>query len=476
MNSQHQSADHAADSRRPDAAPGIAPQTGPGVYRAMIAFLIPLILSNALQSVGQLAGTIVVGRWIGVDALAAISAFFPLFFLLVSFVIGIGSGSAILIGQSYGAGNIEKMKTIVGTTLTFTFLLGIVLAIVGGIFTEDILRMVGTPANIMDVTIHYARIMFWSLPVMFLYMVYTTFMRGTGDSKTPFYSLIVSTVLNLIFLPVLIFGWLGLPKCGIYGAAYANLISTVITFILLLFYLHWKQSPLRLDASVRRHLGMNKEMLKLLLKLGIPSSVSMILVSLSEIAVIVFVNRFGSNATAAYGSVNQVVSYVQMPAISLGMTVSVLAAQSIGAKQNDRLKEVIRAGIVLNYIIGIVLMIPIYIFSKNILSWFITSPETLDIAHQLLMITLWSYLIFGHVQIISAAMRASGVVLWPMIFSIISIWGVEVPVAYVLSYHTSLGIRGIWLGYPAAFIVSMILVYTYYWLVWKKRQITSLVH
>ncbi len=475
MSSSHQAAEHAADSRRPGAASQVNSQVQTGVYRAMIAFLIPLLLSNVLQSVGQLVGTIVVGRWIGVDALAAISAFFPLFFLLVSFVIGIGSGSAILIGQAFGAGNEEKLKTIVGTTLTFTFLLGIVLAVVGGVFTEDILRMVGTPSNIMDVTVNYARIMFWSLPVMFLYMVYTTFMRGTGDSKTPFYSLIVSTVLNLVFLPVLIFGWLGLPECGIYGAAYANLISTVITFILLLMYTHWKKSPLRLDASVRRHLGMNKEMLKLLLRLGIPSSVSMILVSLSEIAVIVFVNRFGSNATAAYGSVNQVVSYVQMPAISLGMTVSVLAAQSIGAKQNGRLKEVIRAGIVLNYIIGVLLMIPIYIFSRNILSWFITSPETLDIAHQLLVITLWSYLIFGHVQIIAATMRASGVVLWPMIFSVISIWCVEVPVAYFLSYHTSLGIRGIWLGYPAAFIVSMILVYSYYWFSWKNKRITSLV-
>ncbi|GIO32481.1 MATE family efflux transporter [Paenibacillus albilobatus] len=475
MSSSQQAAGHADEIRRPEGASPMNAQPQSGVYRAMIAFLIPLILSNALQSVGQLVGTIVVGRWIGVDALAAISAFFPLFFLLVSFVIGIGSGSAILIGQAYGAGNMEKLKTIVGTTMTFTFLLGIVLAIVGGIFTEDILRLVGTPANIMDVTVHYARIMFWSLPVMFLYMVYTTFMRGTGDSKTPFYSLIVSTALNLAFLPVLIFGWLGLPKLGIYGAAYANVISTVITFVLLLWYTYWKKSPLRLDASVRRHLGMNKEMLKLLLRLGIPSSVSMILVSLSEIAVIVFVNRFGSNATAAYGSVNQVVSYVQMPAISLGMTVSVLAAQSIGAKQHGRLKEVIRAGIVLNYIIGIALMIPIYIFSKNILSWFITSPETLNIAHELLVITLWSYLIFGHVQIIAATMRASGVVLWPMIFSVISIWCVEVPVAYVLSYHTSLGIRGIWLGYPAAFIVSMILVYSYYWLSWKKKQITSLV-
>lgn len=463
----------AAPSERP--GPG-APDKKDTVLRAMIAFLIPLILSNALQSVGQLVGSIVVGRWIGVEALAAISAFFPLFFLVISFVIGIGSGSAILIGQAYGARNEEKLKAVVGTTLTFTLILGIVLAVLGGIFTEDILLLIGTPSNIIDISVHYARIMFWSLPFLFLYAVYTTFMRGTGDSKTPFYFLIVSTALNLILLPVLIFGWIGLPKLGLYGAAYANLVSTIVTFVVMLWYLRRKNHPLQFDASVRRHLGMDREMLKLLLRLGIPSSISMILVSLSEIAVIIFVNRFGSDATAAYGAGNQVASYVQMPAISLGMTVSVLGAQSIGAGQLDRLKQVIRVGIMLNYIIGAVIIIPVYLFSEHILSWFITSGDTLDIAHRLLMITLWSYLIFGHTQIYGATMRSSGTVLWPTVFNIVSIWCVEVPVAYVLSYHTSLGIEGIWIGYPAAFIASFILVYSYYRFSWKKKQITRLVH
>ncbi len=447
----------------------------PTVWRSMLVFLVPLILSNALQSVGQLVGSIVVGRWLGVDALAAISAFFPLFFLLVSFTIGIGAGSSILIGQAYGARNEEKMKAIVGTTLTFTFLLGLVLALLGGIFTRDILNLLGTPANIIDTSVHYARILFWSMPVLFLYFAYTTFMRGTGDANTPFYSLIVSTVLNLVLLPILIFGWLGLPELGLYGAAYASVVSTVITFVLMLIYLSKTNHSLQFDASVRRHLRIDFDILKLLLRLGIPSSISMILVSLSEIAVITFVNKFGSDATAAYGAVNQVVSYVQMPAVSLGIAVSIFASQSIGANQLGRLKDVVRAGIWLNYVIGGVIIILIYLFSRNILSWFITSEHTLQIAHSLLMITLWSYLIFGHAQIITATMRASGTVLWPTVFSVISIWLVEVPVAYYLSHFTSLGIQGIWIGYPAAFIVSLVLQYSYYRWSWKKKSITSLI-
>ncbi|MGG2092690.1 MATE family efflux transporter [Bacillus sp. S13(2024)] len=441
----------------------------------MSMFLIPLLLSNVLQSLGQLFGMVVVGRWLGINDLAAISAFFPLFFLLISFVIGIGSGSSILIGQAFGARNEDRLKAIVGTTLTFTFVLGAILAVVGSMFAMDIMRLVGTPENIINISVHYARVLFISMPVLFLYFAYTTFMRGTGDSKTPFYFLIVSTGLNMALLPILIFGWLGLPKLGVYGAAYASVISTIVTFTILLVYLRKTKHPLQFDATVRKYLRMDWDLLKLLLRLGIPASINMILVSLSEIAVISFVNRFGSDATAAYGVVNQVASYVQMPAVSLGITVSIFAAQSIGANQFDRLQKVIRAGLVMNYVIGGILISFIYLFSKEILALFLTSQSTIDIAHSLIMITLWSYLIFGHAQIIGATMRASGTVLWPTIFAVISIWGVEVPVAYFLSYHTSLGIKGIWIGYPAAFIVSLLLQYGYYRLSWKKKRITRLI-
>lgn len=445
------------------------------IWKSMSMFLVPLLLSNVLQSVGQLFGMVVVGRWLGVNDLAAISAFFPLFFLLVSFVIGIGSGSSILIGQAFGAKNEDRLKAIVGTTLTFTFIIGVVLAIIGSVFAMDIMRLMGTPENIIEISVHYARILFISMPVLFLYFAYTTFMRGTGDSKTPFYFLIVSTALNMILLPVLIFGWLGAPKLDVYGAAYASVISTVITFIVMLVYLKKKNHPLQLDSTVRKYLRMDWELLKLLLRLGIPASINMILVSLSEIAVIAFVNRYGSDATAAYGVVNQVASYVQMPAVSLGITVSIFAAQSIGANQFDRLQKVVKAGIIMNYVIGGVLISLIYLFSRDILSLFLTSQTTIEIAHSLVMITLWSYLIFGHAQIISATMRASGTVLWPTVIGVVSIWLVEVPVAYYLSYHTSLGIEGIWIGYPAAFIVSLLLQYAYYKLSWQKKRIIRLV-
>ncbi len=445
------------------------------IWRDMLYFLLPMMLGNALQSIGQLASSIVLGQWIGVAALATVAAFFPLFFLLVSFIIGLESGASILIGQAYGARDYERMKAVVGTTLTFTFLLAVALAVAGDLFAWDLLRLLGTPSNILPDSVTYARIMFTSLPVLFLYFGYTTFIRGTGDSRTPLYFLIVSTVLNLLLLPALVFGWAFLPRLGVYGSAYASVAATTIALAGLMVYLHRTGHPLRFDSSVARHLRLDPGLLRLLLRLGIPSSVNMILVSLSEIAVISLVNRFGSDATAAYGAVNQVASYVQMPAISLAMAVSIFGAQAIGAGRSDRLRSVIRSGVVLNYAIGGTLIVLVYAFSRDVLSLFLTDGGTLGIAHSLLMISLWSYLIFGNAQVISATMRSSGTVLWPMVFSVASIWAVQVPIAYLLSTHTSLGIEGIWVGYPAAFAASLGLQYAYYRLVWKGRRIARLV-
>jgi Na+-driven multidrug efflux pump len=199
----------------------------------------------------------------------------------------------------------------------------------------------------------------------------------------------------------------------------------------------------------------------------------MVMVSLSEIAVISFVNRFGSSATAAYGAVNQIVSYVQFPAISIGITSSIFGAQSIGAQRIDRLSKIVRAGVTLNYVIGGILITIVYLLAHEILSLFVTDPATLDIARGLLSITLWSYVIFGNTSVLSGMMRASGSVLWPTTIQICTIWGVEVPVAFVLS-HGPLGLRGVWIAYPIAFTVALALQSAYYFAFWRRRPIVAL--
>lgn len=443
------------------------------LWKGIFIFVLPLMLSNFLNSVSGTISSIILGRMIGVSALAAVSAFFPVFFFLVSFVIGIGGGSSVLIGQAFGAQEWKKVKIIVGTTLTSTFLLGLLLAIPGLLFTHNLLELTGTPADIIETSAGFARIIFLAMPVLFLFNVYTTFMRGSGDSTTPFYFLLISTILNILLIPALVIGWGFLPAMGVNGAALANVISGLLTFAIFLIYLNKTNHPLQLDRETLSNLRIDWPIFKLLISIGIPTSIQMVMISLAAVAVISFVNSFGSNATAAFGAVQQVVSYVQMPAGSLGMAVSIFGAQAIGAGYNKKLNKIIRTGVWMNYIIIGIFALLAYFFGREILSLFLTDIPTLNMAYKLLVITLWSYPIFGNANILAGIMRASGVVFWPTLIAIFSIWGAEVPVAYIM--HTRIGLEGVMFGFPAAFITMLILQYCYYHFFWKQKEHARLV-
>jgi putative MATE family efflux protein len=348
-----------------------------------------------------------------------------------------------------------------------SFALSILLGGVGFFFVYPLLRLVGTPPDIIQDSALYSRLIFISLPIFFPYLVYTTFLRGTGDSQTPLYALIVSAVLGTILTPAFILGWAGLPKIGIAGAAIAGYIANGTAFIALLAYLNYRNHPLKFDFEMIRDMRVDWGILTKVVRIGVPAGLQTIMVALAEIAVISFVNRFGSDATAAYGAVNQIVGYVQFPAISIGITASIFGAQSIGARRNDKLGSVVRSGVTLNYVIGGFIILVCYLAAWNILGWFITQKHPLDIAHGLLMITLWSYLLFGNTSVLSGVMRSSGTVFWPTAIGIFAIWGVEVPAAYILMHR--FGIDGVWMGYPIAYAVGLCLQFCYYEFVWKRK-------
>lgn len=436
------------------------------MWRLFLVFLIPLMLSNALQSASQTVASIYLGRLIGVNALAAASAVFPVLFLLISFMIGLSSGSTVLIGQTFGAKDTHKMKRVAATTLTVSLILGVAIGLVGALATRPLLELVRTPPNILNDSVNYARIVFASLPVFFPYISYTTFLRGTGDSKTPFYFLLISTVITTALTPALILGWLGV-HWGVESAAVAGVVANTGAFVSLMIYLNAIGHPLRFDGETLRDLGIDWGILKTVVRIGVPTGIQVIMVALAEIAVIAFVNHFGSRATAAYGAVNQIAGYVQFPAMSIGITASIFGAQSIGARREDKLRDVVRSGVALNYIVGGLIIALCYIFAWDILGWFITEKHTLDIAHALLMITLWSYLLFGNSSVLSGVMRSSGTVFWPTAISIFAIWAIEVPAAYLLMHRY--GLDGVWMGYPAAYVASVALQFLYYSVVWKKK-------
>jgi len=443
------------------------------MWRIFLVFLIPLMISNVLQSASQTFSFIFLGRMLGVDALAAVSAVFPVVFLLFSFLIGIASGSTVLIGQAFGAGDQHRVKKIAGTVLGATLLFAIFVAVVGTLVSPYMLTLLGTPASILKEADAYTRVVFLTAPVIFPYLVFTTFLRGTGDSKTPLWFLIVSTVLTILFTPALIRGWFGLPQLGVVSAAVAGLLSQGIAFAAMLVMLARVKHPLRFDAEMARDMLFDPKILWLVVRIGVPTGLQVIMVSLAEIAVISFVNRFGANATAAYGAVNQIIGYVQFPAISISIAASIFGAQCIGARREDKLGSVVRSAVTLNYIIGGILISICYIFADVLIGWFITDPATIQVAHGLLVITLWSYLLFGNSAVISGVMRSSGTVLWPTINGIFAIWAVEVPAAFILMQHY--GLRGVWMGYPISYAFVLCAQFTYYKLVWQKKTHARLV-
>jgi Na+-driven multidrug efflux pump len=235
------------------------------------------------------------------------------------------------------------------------------------------------------------------------------------------------------------------------------------------WYLLRNNHPLAPNAAFRKHLRIDTAILAKVLRIGLPTGLSMITISLAEIAVLFLVNRYGSQATAAYGAVNQIVSYVQFPAISIAITASILGAQAIGGGRGNTLGRIARTGILMNLVLTGSLVVLGYLFSRSMLGLFITDPAVVELAQGLLHIMLWSSVIMGMSMVLSGLMRASGTVLVPTAISMFAIACVEVPVAWVLS--KSYGLDGIWAAYPVAFLVMLGLQTAYYRRVWRHQPI-----
>jgi putative MATE family efflux protein len=298
-------------------------------------------------------------------------------------------------------------------------------------------------------------------------------MRGVGDTLTPLYALVLSTSVSCVLTPAFIRGWWGLPQLGVTSAAAASIISFLCALAFLAWFMRRRNHALAPDLELLRALRINPRLLRLVIRIGLPTGVQMVVISLAEIVLLSIVNGFGSNATAAYGAVNQVVNYVQFPALSIAITASILGAQAIGAGRAHLLGTITRTGLQMNLVITGSLVLIGYLFSRHLVSAFVTSPPVIELAQTLLHIMLWSSLVFGFQSLLSGVMRSSGAVLVPTGISIFCIAAIEVPSAWLLSHR--FGINGVWMAYPITFVAMLVLQASYYRLVWRKRKIERLV-
>ena len=443
------------------------------LWKRFLIFLVPLIATNILQNLSGTINTIFVGQMMGVNAVAAVSVFFPILFFLLAFIIGISAGTTVLVGQAWGAQDLEKVRTIIGSTLFMTLIGGSIIAILGLIFAGHLLVLLGTDPNVMHLSLPYAKWMLIGSPILFVYIIYTSILRGVGDSITPLIALSLTSLIGLVVTPVLLKGYFGFPALGIISPAITTMLGYSIVLIFLAFYLRHKNHPLKMDRQLITHIRYDAHLCKLILKLGVPTGIQMVTTSVAGLVIIGLINHYGAHATAAYGAVNQVMNYIQFPAMSISIAASIFAAQAIGAGKADLLAQVTRISLIMNLVFTGGLITLAYLFSKYLMALFITDPTVIELGQQLLFIVLWSVLFFGASAIFASIMRASGTVTVPMLINILTIVLIEIPCAYWFS--ALWGLTGIWMAYAVSFVSLCLLQASYYQFFWKKRKINTLI-
>ncbi len=453
-------------------APGGAANTRP-LWQTYLAFLGPMVLANILQSLSGSVNAVYIGQMLGTPALAAVAGMFPVVFFFIALIIGVGAGASVLIGQAWGAREPHKVKAIAGTALALGGGIGLAAAVLGELFARTALTALGTAPELLPDAVAYARVMMLSMPFLLVFILFTQLLRGVGDTVTPLFALMLSTSVGLLLTPALIRGWGGLPQLGVVSAAVAGLASFIVALVFLWFYLRRKQHPLAPDAELLRALRVNPTLLRAVLRIGVPTGVQMVTIAMAELAILGLVNGYGADATAAYGAVNQIVNYVQFPALSIAITASILGAQAIGAGRSDRLGAIVRTGLLLNVVFTGSLVVLGYLLSGWLLGFFLTTPHVLTMAQTLLHVMLWASVVFGMQAVVAGVMRASGTVWVPTCISVASILLVQLPAAHWLSARY--GLQGVWMSYPVVFCVMLALQSAFYLLVWRYRKIERLV-
>ncbi|OFX28474.1 MAG: MATE family efflux transporter [Bacteroidetes bacterium GWA2_32_17] len=431
----------------------------------ILQFAWPMLLGNAFQQLYNIVDSVIVGNYLGKEALAAVGASTPIIFTLISLIIGFSMGFTVIISQYFGAKNTNMVRRAIDTMNIFLFFSSILITIIGIYFTETILKFINTPADILPQAATYLKIYIGGLIFIFGYNGVAATLRGMGDSKTPLYFLILSTVLNiiLVLLFVIVFKW------GIAGAAIATVIAQGSAFITSVFYLNKTHKLIRFSFQ---NLNFDKFIFKKSFLIGFPSGLQMTFVSLGMIALLSIVNTFGTDVIAAYSVAIRIDSFASLPAMNLAMALSSFVGQNMGAGKTDRVKSGYVATLKMNLIITLILSSIILIFPGWIMKAFSPDINIINIGKEYLYVVAAFYLVFTTMFINMGVMRGAGDTIIPMFITLFSLWLIRIPLAWLLSKY--FGYQGIWWSIPLAWISGMTLTYIYYKSgKWKNKAIVK---
>jgi putative MATE family efflux protein len=388
---------------------------------------------------------------------------------------GVSMATTILVGQSIGKDDLDLAKRVIGSSATFFVVASVALATAGFFASGTVLGWMHTPEDALPYATAYLRIIFAGIPFLYLYSFLMMSLRGAGDSKTPFFFLILSVGLDVVLNPLFIFGWGPVPRMGIAGSATATLIAQVVSLSSLVFYLYRTKHFLRITRAELHYLRIDPTILRSLVAKGVPMGLQMIVLSLGMIAMIRLVNRFGSGTTAAYGASLQLWNYIQMPAFAVGQAVSAMAAQNVGAQRWDRVDRVALVGVGYNFVLTGTLVAVVTGFGPYALALFLPDPATIAIAQHINLVITWSFVLFGVTFVLSGVMRSTGAVVPPLLILFFAVWVARIPFAYY--FVETMKADAIWWSFPLGSVVSLVLCVTYYRFGgWKKARMLAPPH
>jgi putative MATE family efflux protein len=436
-----------------------------GEARALVFFSVPMLLGNVFQQFYNMVDSIVVGNFVGKTALAAVGASFPVIFLMVALIMGLTMGATVLVAQFFGARQFDRIRATVDTTYIALFWSGIVVSVLGVLGTPWILGVLDIPADAAVEAATYLRILFAGMLGMFGYNAVSAILRGLGDSKTPLYILIFSSLTNVVLdlLFVIAFGW------GVAGVAWATVISQGLSFVGALLVLDSRNRYVRLSI---RDLRFDPEIFRISMKIGLPTGLQQTAVASGHMVLMRIVNGFGTDVTAGFTAAGRLDSFAMMPAMNLSQAMSTFTGQNIGAGRTDRVRRGLRAGLALSLAASLFTGLAVILFGRELVSIFSRDPGVVSVGERYLLIAGPFYLLFSIMFLVNGVLRGAGDAVIPLFTTLLALWVVRVPCA--IWFSSFMGPDGVWWAMPAGWTVGCIASMLYYSSGrWKSRALVK---
>ena len=433
------------------------------VWKVIVRFALPLLIGNLLQQFYNITDSIIVGQFLGKEALAAVSASFFIYYFIISFVIGVGSGTTVVISQLFGAKLYQKVQLAFSSFFIFMLVGGVTLSIAGIIFAEPVFRLTNTPEEVIPQAVAYFRIYIGGTFLFVTFNSIISILRGVGESVRPMLFILITTILNIVFdlLFILVFEW------GIEGAARATVISQGIGMCIALAYVN-NTHPL---LSIKKQdMLFDWKLFKESLKIGLPTSVQQCAIALGLIALLGIVNSFGTNTLTAYGTAGKIDTIITQAVLTLSGALAAFCGQNIGAGKLERVKKGVRFTMYTNVVLGLLTFTAVYLFGDEMMKVFTKDADVVAIGKEYLLIIGGFFIIHGALNVYNGALRGAGDTLFPMITSLVCLWLIRIPLAYYLS--SWLGRNGIWWAIGFSITIGLIVTFVYYKTgIWKRRCI-----